>query len=100
MRYVERVGARRGNTVSRPKRRKHLIAHVPPTFNLIVSNVPGPDRPLYLAGARMVEMYPLSLAQAGRIGVSCGYDTYDGFDRPTLGSGFTRPKGRRNEPRR
>lgn len=41
------------------------VTHVRPTFNMIVSNVPGPDRPLYLAGARMVEMYPLSLLFRG-----------------------------------
>ena len=36
-----------------------LFDHVAPMFNLIVSNVPGPDVPLYLAGARMVAMYPM-----------------------------------------
>ena len=36
-----------------------LFDHVAPLFNLIVSNVPGPDFPLYLAGARMVAMYPV-----------------------------------------
>lgn len=32
---------------------------LPPAFNIIVSNVPGPRRPLFLAGARVTEMYPL-----------------------------------------
>ncbi|MFX0579243.1 wax ester/triacylglycerol synthase family O-acyltransferase [Nocardia nepalensis] len=41
------------------------VARVSPTFNLIVSNVSGPDQTRYLAGARMVEMYPLSLLFKG-----------------------------------
>jgi len=36
-----------------------LFDHVGPVFNLIVSNVPGPDIPLYLAGARLSAMFPL-----------------------------------------
>jgi WS/DGAT/MGAT family acyltransferase len=30
-----------------------------PLFNVTISNVPGPDFPLYSAGARMVAMYPM-----------------------------------------
>ena len=36
-----------------------LFDRVAPMFNLIVSNVPGPEFPLFLAGARMVAMFPV-----------------------------------------
>ncbi|HUR17929.1 MAG TPA: wax ester/triacylglycerol synthase family O-acyltransferase [Acidimicrobiales bacterium] len=32
---------------------------LPPAFNVIISNVPGPKAPLFLAGARVTELYPL-----------------------------------------
>lgn len=35
------------------------VANRNPPFNLIVTNVPGPQLPLYLAGAPMVAAYPL-----------------------------------------
>ncbi|WP_433194363.1 WS/DGAT domain-containing protein [Nocardia sp. CA-107356] len=46
-------------------------------FNLIVSNVPGPDQPRYLAGARMVMLYPLSLLFKGE-GLNITAVSYDG----------------------
>ena len=45
--------------------------------NLVVTNVPGPQYPMYAAGARMLQMYPvvpLALGQA----VSIGLTSYDG----------------------
>ena len=33
----------------------------PPPFNLIISNVPGPQRPLYFNGAKLTGVYPLSI---------------------------------------
>jgi diacylglycerol O-acyltransferase / wax synthase len=35
------------------------LAHSQPFFNLMVSNVPGPQTPLYCMGARMLEAYPI-----------------------------------------
>ncbi len=30
------------------------------TFNVMITNAPGPQRPMYVGGARMLEMYPVS----------------------------------------
>lgn len=43
-----------------------LGGHLRPMFNLTVSNVPGPERPLYLNGAKMEQMYPVSLLAHGQ----------------------------------
>jgi diacylglycerol O-acyltransferase len=37
-----------------------------PLFNVTISNVPGPDRPLYFNGARLEQMYPVSLLSHGQ----------------------------------
>ena len=39
--------------------RLRLADHLPPIFNLIISNVPGPPVPLYIGGARLEASYPI-----------------------------------------
>ncbi|HET9142819.1 wax ester/triacylglycerol synthase family O-acyltransferase [Actinophytocola sp.] len=38
----------------------------PPSFNVMISNVPGPHNPLYFNGARMSGIYPLSIPYEGQ----------------------------------
>jgi diacylglycerol O-acyltransferase len=43
-----------------------LSGIAPQAFNLIISNVPGPTQPLYLDGARLSGLYPLSVPLDGQ----------------------------------
>jgi len=46
-------------------------------FNLVVTNVPGPQFPLYAAGARMTESYPVPPLLPGQA-LAIGVTSYDG----------------------
>ena len=59
------LGARLGSGLSRRM------------FNLVVTNVPGPQFPLYSAGARMEAAYPVVPLAKGQA-VSIGLTSYDG----------------------
>jgi WS/DGAT/MGAT family acyltransferase len=37
------------------------LIKMPATFNVCISNVPGPEKPLYMRGARMEAVYPVSI---------------------------------------
>jgi hypothetical protein len=39
---------------------------LPPPFNIVISNVPGPRESLYLHGARLSGLYPLSIPLNGQ----------------------------------
>jgi WS/DGAT/MGAT family acyltransferase len=46
-------------------------------FNLVITNVPGPQFPLYAAGAKMIEMFPV-VPLVKNQAVSIGITSYDG----------------------
>jgi len=55
-----------------------------PAFNVVISNVPGPDTPLYFRGWRLEAAYPLSIPLHG-YALNITVESYAG----TLGVGFT-----------
>jgi WS/DGAT/MGAT family acyltransferase len=45
---------------------------MPPMFNVTISNVPGPDKPLYFRGAELLATYPASIVQHGlALNITC-----------------------------
>ncbi len=47
------------------------------TFNVVITNAPGPQTPMYVGGARMLEMYPVSPLLRNQA-TSIGITSYDG----------------------
>lgn len=55
----------------------HLAERIPPFLNLIVSNVPGPRKAMYFAGAEVKAYYPVSVAAHG-VGLNVTFHSYAG----------------------
>ena len=45
--------------------RSGLADHLPPSANVVISNVPGPQTPLYVAGAKVLTLFPVSIPSHG-----------------------------------
>ena len=43
-----------------------FVRSTPPQFNVLISNVPGPSRPMYWNGAALDGCYPVSIAMHGQ----------------------------------
>jgi len=55
-----------------------------PMFNITISNVPGPDKPLYFRGAELLSIYPASIVTHGQaLNITC--ESYAG----SMNFGFT-----------
>jgi WS/DGAT/MGAT family acyltransferase len=54
-----------------------LANRIPPIANLVVSNVPGPSMPLYLAGAKLASYWPVSIVEHG-VGLNITLQSYAG----------------------
>ncbi|MHB1535323.1 MAG: WS/DGAT/MGAT family O-acyltransferase [Acidimicrobiales bacterium] len=54
-----------------------LSRFAPPPFNIVISNIPGPSDPLYLRGALLEGLYPLSIPVHGQ-GLNITVTSYNG----------------------
>ncbi len=57
--------------------RGRLAERLPLLANLVISNVPGPPAPLYVAGCRLTDYYPLSIVTHG-LGLNITVQSYAG----------------------
>ena len=57
--------------------RLRIADRMNPPFNVVISNVPGPNYPLYLAGARLEHFYPISALVDGQ-GLNITVQSYNG----------------------
>ncbi len=57
--------------------RGDIAQRLPMVANLVISNVPGPQVPLYMAGARLLTFHPLSIVMHG-LGLNITIQTYAG----------------------
>ena len=56
----------------------HIISRLPFTpFNMVCTNVPGPQQPLYLLGHKMLHCYPY-VPVGGEMALNCAILTYNG----------------------
>ena len=85
------VGARLGHCGLRASHLHALGARVGTTlsnraYNIAITNVPGPQRPLYAAGSEMISAYPFSpLVQGQALGIGLtvsGVDVCGAYRRP------------------
>jgi len=56
--------------------RAGMADRIPPVANLVISNVPGPTVPLYMAGAKMLTNYPTSIVVHG-VALNITVQTYN-----------------------
>lgn len=45
--------------------RTDIVNRMPPIFNVTISNVPGPRKPMYFAGSKVLTYFPVSIATHG-----------------------------------
>ncbi|HEY0518412.1 MAG TPA: wax ester/triacylglycerol synthase family O-acyltransferase [Ilumatobacteraceae bacterium] len=67
------IAARAMRMASRMK----ITDRMNPPFNVIISNVPGPSEPLYMAGAKLQHFYPVSTITDGQ-GLNMTVQSYNG----------------------